>query len=86
MASDTGLPTRELTGAERKLLKRCQAAVQDIADQMNISARLIANKQMLSIQIVDKADGNDKTHSFSGWRQSVVGDSLESIIVGGSNQ
>lgn len=75
------LPLPELNTEDRALLKRCQQVVNDKAEQLELAARFIANKQELSELIHINADRSNIPSALkSGWRYDLVGQELNELL------
>ena len=74
-------PMPELTNQERTLLKQCQKLVNDRAEQQQLSARFIANKQDLSELIHLSAGRTERPSALkSGWRFDFIGRELTELV------
>ncbi len=69
---DGYLPPARPTEAQKSLLKTMQAEVANIADDLGITAELIAPKKELSTAILGKRN----SRVFTGWRRDLVGQRL----------
>ena len=62
---------------QKKLLKTMQATVADCAQELGISAELLAPRKELSAAILT---GNTESRVFRGWRRELIGDRLLSLL------
>jgi len=81
LATPVVTPLPELNNNERVILKRCQQVVNERAEQLELSARFIANKQELSDLIHLNAGRTSQQPALkSGWRFDLIGQELHEIV------
>lgn len=73
-------PPRPPDEAQKTLLKKMQAVVQECAADLGLAAETIASRKELSGVIIG---GNRQSRVFDGWRRELIGDRLMELLDAG---
>ncbi|MDJ0907736.1 MAG: ribonuclease D [Woeseiaceae bacterium] len=73
-------PPRPPDEAQKSLLKKMQAAVQECAADLGLAAEIIASRKELSGVIIG---GNRQSRVFGGWRRDLIGGRLQELLEAG---
>ena len=73
-------PPRPPDEAQKTLLKKMQAVVQECAADLGLAAEIIASRKELSGVIIG---GNRQSRVFDGWRGELIGDRLMELLEAG---